>query len=229
VVIPCFNEAACLGSTLERIITHLRDHRIEHEIIVVDDGSTDGTRGVAATFPSVVISPARPNRGKGYSVREGVLAARGNLVLITDADLSTPITALDRFLVLAKTFDVIVGSRAMPGAEVTTTWYRRVLGRVGHKFIALCAVRGIRDTQCGFKLYRQRAAHALFSRQTLDRFGFDFEILHLAQRTGLRIREEPVPWVNSPHSHVRWHDYLRTLVELARVTWNRFRGVYDRP
>jgi dolichyl-phosphate beta-glucosyltransferase len=229
VVIPCFNEARRLGPALERIARHLRERGIEHEIIVVDDGSTDGTRSVAAGFPSVALTSARGNRGKGYSVREGVLRARGDLVLVTDADLSTPIEELDRFLVLAETFDIVIGSRAMPDSLVTTTWYRRLLGRTGHALIVLCAVRGIRDTQCGFKLYRQAAARALFSRQTLERFGFDFEILHLAQRAGMRIREEPVRWVNSPQSHVRWYDYPRTLLELARVAWNRHRGDYEDP
>jgi dolichyl-phosphate beta-glucosyltransferase len=228
VVIPCFNEERRLGRTLERIRDHLDRGRTHYEIIVVDDGSTDGTREVALTLPAVRLTPIRGNRGKGFSVREGMLLARGDLVLMTDADLSTPIEELDRFLRLIRTADVVIGSRALPGAEVSTVWYRKLLGRLGHLMIAGVTVRGIRDTQCGFKLFRRGAVRRIFPEQTLDRFGFDFEILFLAQRDGLRIHEEPVRWVNDPLTKVRWQDYPGTMRELLRVGWNRLRGAYGR-
>ena len=226
VVIPCFNEEGRLGRTLERIREYLSRGQIDHEIIVVDDGSTDGTRDVAAAFPAVRLTPVRGNRGKGFSVREGMLHARGDLALMTDADLSTPIEELDRFLRLIETADVVIGSRALPGAEVKTVWYRKLFGRIGHLMIASVTVQGIQDTQCGFKLFRGETVRRIFPKQTLERFGFDFEVLFLAQRDGLRIHEEPVRWVNDPLTKVRWHDYPRTLGELLRVAWNRVRGAY---
>lgn len=228
VVIPCFNEEGRLGRTLERIRDHLDRGHAHYEIIVVDDGSTDRTREVALTFPPVRITPIRSNRGKGFSVREGMLLARGDLILMTDADLSTPIEELDRFLRLIQTADIVIGSRALPGAEVNTVWYRKLLGRLSHLMIAAVTVRGIRDTQCGFKLFRREVARRIFSEQTLERFGFDFEVLFLAQRDGFRIHEEPVRWVNDPFTKVRWQDYPRTLGELLRVGWNRLRGTYGR-
>lgn len=228
VVIPCYNEGQRLASTLYRIAEHLRRRGIDHETIVVDDGSTDQTRSVATAFTSVRITPPRPNRGKGSSVRQGVLMSCADLVLVTDADLSTPIEEIDHFLGVIGSCDLVIGSRVLPGATVSTAWYRHLLGRVGHVLISLCAVRGLGDTQCGFKLYRRSAAEQLFKRLTLHRFGFDFEILHLAQWSGLTIREEPVKWVNSAPSQVRWYDYPRTLIELGRVVVNRLRGSYDR-
>ncbi len=226
VVIPCFNEEGRLGRTLERIRDHLAGRQIDHEIIVVDDGSTDGTRRVAAAFPTVRLTSIRANRGKGFSVRQGMLLAQGDLVLMTDADLSTPIEELDRFLRLVETADVVIGSRALPGAAVQTVWYRKLLGRLGHLMIAALAVRGITDTQCGFKLFRREAVAKVFPKQTLERYGFDFEVLFLAQRQGLRIHEEPVRWVNDPLSKVRWRDYPGTLAEVLHVAWNRVRGDY---
>lgn len=107
-------------------------------------------------------------------------------------------------------------------------WYRKLLGRLGHLMIAAVMVRGIRDTQCGFKLFRREAVRRIFSEQTLEGFGFEFEVLFLAQRDGLRIHEEPVRWVNDPLTKVRWQDYPRTLGELQRVGWNRLRGAYGR-
>jgi dolichyl-phosphate beta-glucosyltransferase len=145
---------------------------------------------------------------------------------MTDADLSTPIEELDRFLRLIETADVVIGSRALPGAEVETVWHRKLLGRIGHLMIASVTVRGIQDTQCGFKLFRREAVRRIFPKQTLERFGFDFEVLFLVQRDGLRIHEEPVRWVNDPLTKVRWQDYPRTLGELLRVGWNRVRGAY---
>jgi dolichyl-phosphate beta-glucosyltransferase len=226
VVVPCFNEEGRLGHTLERIRDHLGRAKTDHEIIVVDDGSTDRTREVALSFPAVRLTPIRGNRGKGYSVREGMLLARGDPVLMTDADLSTPIEELDRFLRLIETADVVIASRALPGAAVQTVWYRKLLGRLGHLIIASVTVRGLKDTQCGFKLFRREAVRQIFPKQTLEGFGFDFEVLFLAQRDGLRIREEPVRWMNDPLTKVRWHDYLKTLSELLRVVWNRLRGAY---
>jgi dolichyl-phosphate beta-glucosyltransferase len=226
VVVPCFNEELRLGRTLESIRDHLSRINVSYEIIVADDGSTDGTRGAAATFPGVRLTPVRRNRGKGFSVREGMLLARGDLVLMTDADLSTPIDELDRFLRLIETADIVIGSRALPGAKVKAVWYRKLFGRLGHLLIASMSVRDIKDTQCGFKLFRRDAVQRIFPRQTVERFGFDFEILLLAQRCGLRIHEQPVPWVHDPATKVRWPDYPRTLAELMMVLWNRARGAY---
>ena len=228
VVIPAFNEADRLPPTLERVLGHLRGFAGGCEVIVVDDGSRDATveRARAA---GVTVLCNEVNRGKGYSVRRGMLAARGERRLMTDADLSTPIEDLSRLMAkLEEGYDVAIGSRALPDSnvEVRQPWYRENMGRVFNTLVRLLAVPGLKDTQCGFKLFSAPAAQAAFSRARLDGFSFDVEALFLARRLGFRIAEVPVTWRNDIASRVGLWSGFRAFPDLVHIRWNAWLDRY---
>ncbi|MER8068583.1 dolichyl-phosphate beta-glucosyltransferase [Streptomyces sp. NPDC094034] len=228
VVIPAYNEEGRLRPTLDAIRAHLRaapDRWGTWELIVVDDGSTDGTAAVAveaaADEPRLRVLTGGGNHGKGHALRQGVLASNGRRVLLTDADLATPIDELDR---LDKQLTVdgggaAIGSRAHPDAwiEVRQLALREWLGRLGNRLIRLVAVDGIADTQCGFKLFDGARARAAFADSRLDGWGIDVEILRFFRRSGWPVTEVPVRWAHQPGSKVRPLDYGRVLVELVRL------------
>lgn len=232
VVIPAFNEATRLPRSLARITEYLERAGQAYELLVVDDGSTDGTAErarEAITGPLTVLRSAI-NRGKGHAVRRGMLAARGTWRLMTDADLSTPIEEVERLLEAAKRgADVVIASRALPGAniEVHQPWYRENMGRAFNLMVRILAVPGIHDTQCGFKLFSARAAQTCFGPARLDGFSFDVEALYLAIRHGLRVVEVPVTWRNDAATRVgAWRGFLAFL-DLARIRTNAWRGRYE--
>jgi dolichyl-phosphate beta-glucosyltransferase len=210
VVIPAFNEEARLGETLRTIRAYLESRPESSEIIVVGDGCTDRTCDIAAEVladrPGDRILRRAKNRGKGYSVREGVLAARGGLILFSDADLSTPIAEFEKLQarILADD-DIVIGSRALPESDIQRRQnrFRELMGKSFNFSVRLFVLRGIRDTQCGFKLFRREAALAVFSLLRIEGFGFDVEALYIARRLGYRIGQVPVIWINSPQSKVR--------------------------
>ncbi len=228
IVIPAFNEERRLPQTLETIAGFLNAKKYSSEVVVVDDCSQDRTRAVAlaAGFPKSirvrVLSNAR-NRGKGASVRRGMAAARGEYVLFTDADLSTPIRDLDTLLSgMECGADVVIGSRAVPGAKVLTPqpWYREFMGKTFNRFVQSLVLPGLRDTQCGFKLFRRTAVRRIFPHVATPRFGFDVEVLYLARRGKLAIAELPVEWHNSLASTVSpLKDSLTMFVDLFRIRW----------
>ena len=232
IVIPAYNEQGRLPGTLPRIQTFLTSPSRACEIIVVDDGSSDGTAGVIADmqgrFPQLRLLRNDGNRGKGYSVRRGMLEARGAHVLFTDADLSTPIEEVDKLLPwFDRGFEVVIGSRAMRESRIVRhqPGYREAMGRVFNLMAQSWALRGIRDTQCGFKCFRREAAHDVFSRQTLSGFCFDVEALYIASRLGYRIKEVPVTWANSPETKVRaLRDSTRMFMDLLKIR-ARHRGL----
>ncbi len=206
VVIPVYNEAERIVPTIASIIAHLAGSGLEFEIIVSDDGSTDGTPGLVRSLDlrNVVLLDPRVNRGKGAAVRAGVQAAGGALVLFTDADLSTPIEEIDAMLDAIRDVDVVIGSRAVLGAEETEKSGLRRLFSWGARLLTRLALGlEVADTQCGFKLFQRHAARDLFGMQRIDGFSFDAELLFLARRLGLRVREVPVRWVDAPGSTVR--------------------------
>ncbi|MBM3294859.1 MAG: glycosyltransferase family 2 protein [Candidatus Aminicenantes bacterium] len=225
VVIPAFNEEARIGPTLERLAAYLRARPWTAEILVVDDGSTDATRARAEEalrdVPRSRVLGRAENRGKGFSVREGVLASEGAHILFTDADLSTPIEELEKFWPpIQAGRDIVIGSRALPGSDIRVrqTRLRRGMGKVFNLLVRLFLLRGIPDTQCGFKLFRREAARAVFAPLATTGFAFDVEVLLRARRMGLRIAQVPVVWRNSPPSKVRLiGSSARMLAELLMI------------
>ena len=234
-VIPAYNEENRLGPTLKEYIAYLSEKTFSWEIIVVDDGSHDQTANIARKFESrshntVRVLRVPRNRGKGAAVQFGVVNARGRLILIADADNATPIDELDSFLCEAMHGEILIGSRYLKSSVIERTQSRgRVLiGRLGNMLIRLSLVNGIVDTQCGFKLFPFHVARLLFSRQRMSGWGFDMEILSIAQSMGIPIREKGVKWRDVPGSRLRpIRAAFRTLVELARIKINLWSGIYD--
>lgn len=227
VVIPAYNEERRLEPTLEKVDAFFSARPGGYEIIVVDDGSRDRTAACAAEFKPrqgrVRLLHNRRNRGKGASVRRGAAAARGETILFTDADLSTPIEDYPRLAAAAaRGADAAIGSRAVRGANVAEPQplYRTLMGKFFNLLVQLVLLPGLHDTQCGFKLFRRGAARRIFARQTIPGFGFDVEILYIARRLGLRIAEVPVEWRNSPASKVSpVRDSAQMFLDLFRTRW----------
>jgi dolichyl-phosphate beta-glucosyltransferase len=230
VVIPAYNEALRLPSTLARVREHLGARGVEHEIVVVDDGSTDATAELArAAGGAVRVLHHQPNRGKGYAARRGMLAARGDRRLMTDADLSTPIEELAGLeAALDRGYDVAIGSRAVDGAriEVRQPAYREAMGRLFNVLVQGLLLPGLSDTQCGFKLFTARAAEAAFAPCRLDGFSFDVEVLYAARRRGLRIAEVPVVWRNDAATRVSLGGGGAAFADLLRIRFRAMRGAY---
>jgi dolichyl-phosphate beta-glucosyltransferase len=237
VVIPALNEERRLAPTVREAVAFLRGRGGSFEILVVDDGSRDGTsalvRRLAEEAGEVRLIRLAQNSGKGLAVRTGIVNSRGGLVLFADADGATPISELTRLeAALAQGADVAIGSRALhsPETVVHARWYRRLMGRTFHALVRGLTVRGIRDTQCGFKLFRGEVAHDLFSRMRMSGFSFDVEVLLMAQRQGYRIAEVPVNWTHKPGSRINLlRDSLRMARDLFVIRANALRGEYDVP
>jgi dolichyl-phosphate beta-glucosyltransferase len=219
VVIPAYNEQDRLGQTLARITTWLRDRGGAWEVIVADDGSRDRTREIAAEAGVRVVALPK-NRGKGAAVRAGMLAATGDRVLFSDADLATPIEELDKLWgELDRGADIAIASRALDGAQIETRQHplREMMGRTFNGIVRLLVLGGIKDTQCGFKLFTRAAAQDLFGRATVDGFAFDVEILWLA-RGRYRIAEVPVVWRHVEESKVSpGTDAMKMFVDVVKL------------
>lgn len=227
-VIPAYNESRRLRDTLHRCIACLEHSAPSWEIVVVDDGSRDDTAEVAR---SVIAGDARvrlicaPHSGKGAAVRRGMFAARGVWRLFADADLSMDLNQLPRFFEF--TADVTIASREAPGAErIGEPLWRHVIGRVFNAFVRLFVVAGIQDTQCGYKLFSEQAARTLFGMSLLNGFAFDVELLYLARRLGMAIREVPVTWHHRPGSRVRLRTGLIAFLQILQIRWNDLLGRY---
>ncbi|MFY9822591.1 MAG: dolichyl-phosphate beta-glucosyltransferase [Thermoanaerobaculia bacterium] len=226
VVVPAYNEEGRLEPGLRRAVEYLRGRGRPYELLVVDDGSRDGTSAVAGAFAAEGVRVIRHerNRGKGAAVRTGVLASRGERVLISDADFSTPIEEVEKLEArLDDGTPLVLGSRGLDSSQVRQhqPFYRELMGRVFNLVIRLAGVRGIRDTQCGFKLAAGDFGRRLFSALTLDGFAWDVEMIWLARRRGARVAEVGVVWVNSPDSRV---DPIRSSLSMLRdVLLMRFR------
>jgi glycosyltransferase involved in cell wall biosynthesis len=231
VVIPAYNEAERLPRTLERVRAYLDGQGRPYEILVVDDGSLDETvaRAQAAGGAHLRLLSNGVNRGKGYSVRQGMLAARGARRLMTDADLSTPIEELPRLAQrLDEGCDVVIASRALPGSriEVRQGAFRENMGRAFNLLVRLLVLPGLRDTQCGFKLFSAAAAEAAFARTRLDGFAFDVEALFIARRRGFRVAELPVVWRNDAATRVGWWKGFVAFADLLRIRAHGLLGRY---
>ena len=209
IVVPCYNEEERLPRTIEAIERYFAGKQISYELILVDDGSSDGTRLVqqaaAERNPAVRLEALPRNRGKGRALAEGVAVARGAEILVTDADLSTPIEELDKLrAALHGGAGVAIGSRALRASrvEISQPAYRVLMGKVFNLLVQAVLLPGIWDTQCGFKLFRADVAHEVFAHLTTDGFGYDPEVLYRAKKRGVKIAEVPVVWRNSSPTKV---------------------------
>jgi dolichyl-phosphate beta-glucosyltransferase len=233
--VPAFDEAGRIGASVSRILTFLGQRPYRSELIVVLDGGRPGAaeevERAAGERDDVVVLDNIVNRGKGFSVRRGMTAARGRYALFADADLSLPIEDADRFVrQLEAGADLAIGSRAVAGASERGEQQplRQLMSRVFNAVVRAVATPGVRDTQCGFKAFRGDCAHSLFAAQRIDGFGFDVEVLRIAQRRGYRIVEVPVACEYHPTSSVRQLRHaVMMLIDLARVVWHDRRGHYD--
>jgi len=222
VIIPAFNEEERIALTLTKIYDYLNGLNYNFELIVVDDGSTDSTVSlVESNFPKVQIIKQQQNMGKGAAVRRGMMEAKGTLRLFTDADLSTPIYELKKFIpVIENGFDIAIGNRALQSELIKEhqPFYREMMGKTFNKIVQLLVVRGISDTQCGFKLFTEKAAMDIFSKAEINGFSFDVEAVYLAGKMGYKIKEIPVEWYNDDRSKVHpIKDSLKMLIEIMRI------------
>ena len=234
VVIPAYNEATRIQPTLRRIRQYLSAQAWPSEIIVSLDGCRDATQAVVAHelagSSNTPVLVGKENRGKGYAVRTAMLEARGRFVLFTDADLSTPIEDVERLLgALNEGQHVAIGSRALVESKIRVpqSQWRQALGRSFNRLVRWLLMLEIRDTQCGFKCFRAEVARRVFSRQRIDGFGFDVEVLWIARRLGYRVAEVPVTWSNNPVSSVHpVRDSLLMFFSVLAIRWNDWRGRY---
>jgi dolichyl-phosphate beta-glucosyltransferase len=236
IIIPAYNESARVGDTLQRVLAHVADRGWDAEIIAVDDGSRDDTAEIIRSYARkdgrlrLVENPG--NRGKGYSVRNGMLHGRGEILLFSDADLSSPIEEADKlFAAIADGADIAIGSRWLRRDLQTQPqpFHRQIFGRVFNLMLRLSLGLHFKDTQCGFKAFTNRAARKVFPLQTIERWGFDPELLYLARRLGLKVVEVPVEWAHREGTRINpLRDGTRMFVEMLKIRWNGLTGKYDR-
>jgi glycosyltransferase involved in cell wall biosynthesis len=236
IIIPSYNEEARLPGTLQRIAEYLPTLRLRTEVLVVDDGSTDRTAALAESFHGKLtglrVLSNGTNRGKGYSVRHGMLEAQGDMVLFTDADLSAPIEEAEKLLrPLNNGYDVAIGSRAMDRSliSIRQSIFRETAGIIFNKIVRIVLRLPFVDTQCGFKAFRRERCRIIFERQRIEGFGFDPELLYLARHYGLRAIEIPVRWGHSEATKVNMvGDSLKMFGDIFTIRWNAMSGRYAR-
>jgi len=234
IIVPAYNERARIGGTLERIVEHLKQQNWSAEIVVVNDGSRDDTNDVvsqyAAEHPQIRLIQNPGNQGKGYAVRNGMLNARGQVLLFTDADLSSPISEAQKlFAALEKGADVAIGSRWLdPSLQFQRqSLKRQLMSRTYNLFIRAVLTFPYRDTQCGFKAFTRRAAEIIFPLQRIKRWGFDAEILYLAHHRKLKVAEVPVAWGHDERSKIHpWRDGFYMGLDTLQVRWHSLTGGY---
>jgi dolichyl-phosphate beta-glucosyltransferase len=235
IIIPAFNEEGRLPKTLDAVIAYAQSRPYQTEIMVVDDGSTDRTAEIVSsysqTYPAPRLVSNAGNRGKGYSVRHGMLEAAGEIALFTDADLSTPIEEADKLIaaIREQNFDAAIGSRAVDRStiQVHQSAIREMAGIFFNRMVQWILNIQLSDTQCGFKAFRRERTRIIFEQQRIERFGFDPEILYLAKRHGLRVAEIPVNWSHDAATKVNVAaDGLLMFLELILIRWNAIRGFY---
>lgn len=235
IVIPAYNEQNRIAATLGKIIRYFQECNFSCEVIVVDDGSSDKTKEIVESFYGKPI-PLRlihfpNNHGKGWAVKAGIEASTGRYILFTDADLSTPIVEVRKLLnFLEKGYDIAIGSRALQQSIllVRQSWWRQGMGKIFNRLIRLFVLKGIKDTQCGFKCFKNDVAKRLFSLSLLSGFAFDVEILFLASRMKYKIADVPVTWKNNPESKVNpLFDSCRMIMDVVKLKWRFYRNKPD--
>ncbi|MBZ5550174.1 MAG: glycosyltransferase family 2 protein [Acidobacteriia bacterium] len=236
-IVPAYNESSRIRPTLNEMLRYTAEQNWDAEILVVDDGSRDDTaeviREYARAHSQIRLLQNPGNRGKGFSVRNGMLHARGDICLFTDADLSSPISEAPKlFEAIRSGADVVIGSRWLR-AELQTErqpLYRQAFGRIFNLVLRLFLGLTFKDTQCGFKAFRRAAAQRVFPLQKIERWGFDPEILYIARRMGLKVAEVPVLWAHSEGTRLHpFRDGMRMFVDVLHIRWNAFTGAYTAP
>ncbi len=224
VVVPAYNESQRILPSLHRIFSYLDTRYPNHEVIVVDDGSTDGTvalvREQCSRYAPLRLVSYERNRGKGHAVRTGALAAQGDVILFSDADLSTPIEEVEKMLpFIEQGYELVIGSRAHADAQIRQhqPFYREGAGKLFNVLVRVVVRLPFHDTQCGFKLFRREALLPILRNLEVDRFAFDVELIALAQAMGLKVAEVPVVWVNSPQSRVSFWQGAQAYTDLLRI------------
>ena len=236
VIIPAYNEDARLAATLEKVLAYMADRGWSAEVIVVNDGSHDNTaeivHGFAERNPRLQLLENPGNRGKGYSVRNGMLHAQGEILLFSDADLSSPIEEADKlFAAISEGADVAIGSRWLRSDLQTQRQplYRQLFGRVFNFLLRVTLGLNFKDTQCGFKAFTRLAASAIFPLQTIERWGFDPELLYVAKKLGFKVAEVPVAWAHREGTRINpLRDGTRMFLEMLKIRWNALSGRYER-
>ena len=234
IIVPAYNEERRLPDSLAQIDSFVSAQSYLAELIVVNNNSSDATPQIAEAFAQAhpyahVLS--EPRQGKGAAVKRGMLAGVGDYLIICDADFSMPVEEINKFLPPAlDSYDVAIGSRETPGAHrIDEPGYRHLMGRVFNMVVRILAIHTIQDTQCGFKSFRREIAHELCSRQTIDGWGFDVELLFIALQYGYRLVEVPITWYYRPQSRINpLRDSLSMVLEVLKVRWNGLRGVYKK-
>ena len=232
VVLPCYNEEKNLEKNFKKIYAYLKKSYKDFEVVIVNDGSKDNTSQIAASilkdYDKVKVLDYSKNNGKGYAVKQGVLSSTGEYILFLDIDLSTPIEEIKKLIPFTKEYKVVIGSRALKQSKIEKKqkWYRIILGKIGNKVIQLLLLPGIKDTQCGFKMFEGKLARDVFRFLTISRWGFDFEVLYLAKKRKAKIKEIPINWHDEGDSKLSLKDYLTTLIELLKIKWNNLVGKY---
>ena len=231
IVIPAYNEESRIEKTINKILAYLNSKKWDFNIVVVDDGSTDKTGEIVSKFRNsqIEIVKNQKNMGKGYSVKRGALASQGDWTIFTDADLSTPIEELEKFMQF-QDYDVLIGSRALKESKILVhqPFYRELSGKIFNLFVKLLVIRDIHDTQCGFKLFKREAAKEIFKRQTLNGFSFDVETIYIARKMGYRIKEIPIRWFNDKETKVKFvRSSLQMLIDLFKIRLNDIKGLYQ--
>ncbi len=234
VIIPAYNEEKRLPKTLQSVDAYLRKQQWSYEVIVVSDGSKDRTAEVArelsSQMPYLRVIDNKENHGKGYVVRQGIMEAKGKYRLFMDADNATSVDQVEKMLpLLEQGYGVVIGSRDVAGAQITTPQpaWRVFLGNVFNLIVqTISGLWGIWDTQCGFKVFSEDAVRKIFPLLTINRWAFDVEILAVAKKLGIKIKEAPVVWVNDPNSQVKFSGMVKMLFEVLQVRWNLLTNKY---
>lgn len=217
IVIPCYNEGFRIAQTVKTVKEFLSNKGYSWEIILVNDGSKDNTLEKAKQISDVTLITYDINRGKGYALRQGVAKSQGEYICLSDADLSTPISEIDKFIERIDEFDVIIGSRALQKEKVKSIWYRKLLGEIGNVLIRMMLKVPYKDTQCGFKLLKSSTVKEIFLSTNFDRWSYDFEFIHLLEQKKMKIFEMPVLWKATGDTRVKPGDYFRTFRDLLSI------------
>lgn len=233
VIIPAYNEEKRIGKTIAEISDYLSKQPFDYEIIVVNDGSIDKTqeivRNLKLNIPNLEIIDNEKNKGKGYTVRKGLLKGKGKYRLFTDADNSTSIEEIEKFFPYLNNYDIIIGSRSIKGSIITNPqpFYRKILGRFyGLLVWLIIGLWNIRDTQCGFKLFSAKSVEDIFLKCQISGWSFDVEILVLAKKFGYKIKEVPIIWADQSQTKVRFKGMVKAIFDLLKIRWNLIVGRY---